>query len=318
LWLIGLISIIGIMDMAFKSGWRYCKNCAVLFDSSNSGSLGLCAIGGGAPHDPSASGKYGLFCDEPGLPGQDNWRECNNCKGVYFPATPGHYPTAAKPDCPYKPPAGMTFNGQHVANGSKNYTMATIQTGWLYCYKCQALFYPGSGTCVAGGHHESRGIASYEIPLGPSGAAGESVQPGWRFCSRCRVLFFPGSGSGFCVNQQPHDPSGSGNYALRILWDPPASWKYCTQCHALFHPNASAPAGRKCPAPAADATGQHTPEGSYNIQTVQSGWKYCGKCQAMWFSGSPAQGKCPTDNGAHNGDTPIKSRIYTIPVSDVG
>jgi hypothetical protein len=97
-----------------------------------------------------------------------------------------------------------------------------------------------------------------------------------------------------------------------------ALWRWCSQCHALFSPTATALAGRKCPAPAAAATGQHAAGGSYVILTVQSDWKYCGKCQAMWFSGGPAGGKCPTDGGAHNGDTPVKSRIYTIPFSDIG
>src|SRR3954452_17576552 len=68
------------------------------------------------------------------MTGQDNWRWCNKCQGLWF--------------------AGSGTSGKchagdgHVPQESGNYTLVKDGSGqdnWRWCNKCQGLWFAGSG-----------------------------------------------------------------------------------------------------------------------------------------------------------------------------
>src|SRR5215469_13579894 len=93
-----------------QNNWRWCNQCQGLFYSGNPTS-GTCPAGGG--HNWETSGLYNLYFASEIAPddGQDYWRWCHNCQGLFYgPNTPSSC-------CP----AG----GQHVSTGSANYALQT-------------------------------------------------------------------------------------------------------------------------------------------------------------------------------------------------
>lgn len=109
-----------------------------------------------------------------------------------------------------------------------------VQRGWRSCIKCDTLFYaPLASICTKGGSHDGGTRPAYLPYVG--GQPG--CQENWRWCKRCGVMFFGGGDGGRCRAGGAHDPSGSGNYALRL--GPPVGrgqggWRWCCQCQSLF------------------------------------------------------------------------------------
>jgi hypothetical protein len=151
---------------------------------------------------PLGAGEYGLPFP---IVGQDNWRWCHKCQGLFFAGFSGSH-------CP----AG----GAHDSNPSINYLLSFNnakypgQQNWRWCHKCQGLFFNGQATkgkCPAGGAHENAGSFNYGLlqdkPLGPG-------QHGWRWCQKCESLFFSGIPGSVCPTGGAHDGSNSSDYAL--------------------------------------------------------------------------------------------------------
>ena len=92
-----------------QNGWRWCWKCQGLFYGRNhpNGS-GICPQGG--QHDSRRSGNYGIVHNTPRHQGQDRWRWCRNCEGLWFSGHPGSV-------CP--DPA----NARHSSNGSGAYKL---------------------------------------------------------------------------------------------------------------------------------------------------------------------------------------------------
>lgn len=67
-----------------QSGWYFCSQCCLLHYGS--GSVGWCAIGGGAHH--VSAGSYNYMVEytgsNDGAGGQDRWRHCINCQGLWY------------------------------------------------------------------------------------------------------------------------------------------------------------------------------------------------------------------------------------------
>lgn len=121
------------------------------------GSLGVCPAGGA--HDINGSGDYTL--QEAPTPGQQNWRWCHLCSGLFFAGNPttGWCPAPAA--------------GGHNYAGSGDYSLqeapGTGQDNWRWCHRCQGLFFAGqatSGDCPAGGGHDYTGSADYIVIVG--------------------------------------------------------------------------------------------------------------------------------------------------------
>ncbi len=69
-----------------KDGWRRCTKCGCLFyrygDPDNPAHLDDCA--GGGRHETAASEEYKLIRNSPQAPGQQNWRRCTKCQGLFY------------------------------------------------------------------------------------------------------------------------------------------------------------------------------------------------------------------------------------------
>jgi hypothetical protein len=136
--------------------------------------------------------------------GQDGWRWCPKCQGLFFGGNPGS-----------RCPAG----GSHDATGSGNYdvvnTWATApgQANWRWCRKCQGMFFGGNpgSRCPAGGSHDSTGSGDYKHVFNTVGSSG---QYGWRWCRKCQGMFFGGNPTSACPAGGAHDRTGSGDYSL--------------------------------------------------------------------------------------------------------
>jgi hypothetical protein len=140
-----------------QGGWRWCSKCEGLFFGGGRGSV--CPAGGS---HAGANYMVLLFDLSPTvgpadlrLGGQNNWRYCGKCQGLFF----GGYPTS-------RCPAG----GGHDGNGSGNYCLTDSdvgpgESGWRWCNRCQGLFYALHGTskCPAGGAHATAGSGNYRL-----------------------------------------------------------------------------------------------------------------------------------------------------------
>ena len=122
-----------------------------------------------------------------------------------------------------RPTGVCSAGGAHNLAGSPNYVIdhqvGTGQGRWLWCFKCEGLYYgghPGSaGICPDGGVHNGSRSGNYFLQLGKG--EGESD---WRYCRICEGLFHAGSGRGVCAaDPKGHDAAGSGNYFLSFYRD---------------------------------------------------------------------------------------------------
>ncbi len=140
-----------------QDNWRWCNKCQGLFFAGNN--LGSCPAGGTHSHpNNSGSWNYQLIHNHAIAHGQDNWRWCNKCQGLFF----------AGNNNLGRCPAG----GTHSNSGSWNYSVAfkspivAGQDGWRWCNKCQGLFFAGNnslGRCPAGGTHNESGSGEYRL-----------------------------------------------------------------------------------------------------------------------------------------------------------
>ena len=238
--------------------------------------------------------------------GQQHWRHCNKCGGLYF---------AGNAPCP----AG----GAHAHTEGYNYALPTNptwpgQSQWRSCSKCQGLaFYDGSrqpGQCPAGGVHDHSNSGYYTLPRDNSVGTALPTQNGWRHCVRCEGLVYSGNQfPGACVDGRDHDFSGSSDYDVPHDVQGPAStlvqdgWRWCYKCQSLTYAGLY-----PCP-----AGGLHNDNDSddYSVPFTtsstsgQSGWKWCSKCQGLFYEGGLSLGKCPLDGGSHDATA---SSDYTL------
>jgi hypothetical protein len=139
--------------------------------------------------------------------GQQNWRWCHKCEGMYFAGG------ATQGVCP----AG----GAHDHTGSGNYDIvnnwaaAPGQNNWRWCHKCQGMYFAGNatqGVCKAGGTHDSTGSGNYTLI---QNAWGTPAQNNWRWCKKCQGLYYGGHATqGSCPAGGAHDHTGSGDYSI--------------------------------------------------------------------------------------------------------
>ncbi len=136
--------------------------------------------------------------------GQDNWRWCHKCQGLFFAGNPGSV-------CP--------TGGNHDKTGSGNYDLvqnwpaAPGQSNWRWCHKCQGMYFAGNpgSHCPAGGAHDQTGSGDYKLIFN---AWGSPSQSNWRWCHKCQGLYFAGNPGSHCPTGGAHDMTGSGDYSL--------------------------------------------------------------------------------------------------------
>ena len=136
--------------------------------------------------------------------------------------------------------------------------MATEQSDWRWCNRCQCLFYSGNwttGWCTQGGGHDYEGSGNYTPTYGSG-----SGQHYWRWCHKCQSMCYGGgNGHGRCPAHGGHDWSGSGDYYIE--WGNPQhgeqeGWRYCRKCYCLCYADFNS---GHCP-----SGGSHNWNGSYN------------------------------------------------------
>jgi hypothetical protein len=157
-----------VIDYALQSpsvtqaNWRWCQRCQGLFYGPNV-ATSTCPASGAGNHNGASSSNYRLVSDAPSYPGQQNWRWCDRCQGLFYG------PNAAWSRCPE--------GGRHVI-GTTVYVLlsqsplAGGQHGWRWCRKCQGLFYgPNEATsdCPAGGAHDAAGSGDFSLLSAASG-----------------------------------------------------------------------------------------------------------------------------------------------------
>lgn len=145
-------------------------------------------------------------------------------------------------------------------------------------------------------------------------------QRGWRWCCKCQGLFFGGhSSQGSCASRPvgvmattivPHDPSGSGEYALANSVGAPgqSGWRWCRKCEGLFFAGARG----KCASGGAhdgSQSGDYTLVHNDPAAQGQGSWRYCKKCDGLYFAGGGVT-HCPAGL-AHDGSA---SGAYTVRV----
>lgn len=147
--------------------WAWCYQCAGLWFTSN-GNNGYCPVGSGLfgwdhSHKKSGSGDYNLKFVSDGGRGDDRWRFCYQCQGLWrfsYRASggPGNY-------CLNSP------TRTHSITGSGAYLIEYLpnevdrgggQHLWRCCDKCGGMFFLGNGLrpCPAGGTHSENSFIS--------------------------------------------------------------------------------------------------------------------------------------------------------------
>jgi hypothetical protein len=134
--------------------------------------------------------------------GQNQWRFCNQCHGLYYDGD-----RVQKGTC-----LGAVIPGTGHSPAGDNFVLphdlppAPEQPDWRRCGKCFLLFFdhdPDLSNCPAGGVHVAA-LASFnyalphDVPPGPG-------QPDWRLCRKCRSMFFNGyEDKGKCAESDGH------------------------------------------------------------------------------------------------------------------
>lgn len=140
--------------------WWYCQKCGGMHQGI-SPNFGSCPASG--VHTNSSSKAYLMIRDSSTAPGQNNWRRCRKCQGLFFY---GRLMETDRSVCP-------SDNTAHDATGSGIYTLvhnepdSPAEIGWRRCFKCQALFAGGemAGVCPAdnAAHANGPGYGIYSL-----------------------------------------------------------------------------------------------------------------------------------------------------------
>jgi kumamolisin len=181
--------------------------------------------------------------------GQDNWRWCYKCQGMFWdgrlapwvtlPPPPVHLPATPEPHVTFPPPPlgdpclGGACPADHRAHDAtqSGYYAAAVgeegrgqQGGWRWCRKCSGMFFalnPSKGVCPSDGQaHDDSQSPHYAAVRGDGDDPVQ--QGGWRWCHKCQGMFFAlppsqGSQGGVCpADGQAHDGGQSGAYGM--LW----------------------------------------------------------------------------------------------------
>jgi hypothetical protein len=123
-------------------------------------------------------------------------------------------------------------DGTHKFAQSYDYALHGAGTGpsgqdnWRWCNKCQGLSFAGNGPprkCPMGGNHDLTGSGDYElIQVDPSKPLRPQMQASWRWCNKCQSLYYAGNiAATVCLEGCSHDDTGSGDYALEWIPNPP-------------------------------------------------------------------------------------------------
>jgi len=150
--------------LAAQPNWRWCKNCQSLWYAGNGISATCARFPLGQQHSDAGSGNYSLEFRPSGGDGQENWRWCIKCNGLWFS---GNGDLGV---CTVRPDQG------HTSVNSANYVLQSDGGGqehWRWCRLCDWLWFSGngvSGFCPffarsGGGGHSLVGSGNYTLDV---------------------------------------------------------------------------------------------------------------------------------------------------------
>jgi hypothetical protein len=166
--------------LALQDGWRWCHQCDGLWFSAHGSGRCPATEYGSYGHSQKDSGLYSVYFSDENGPGQDGWRYCEECRGLFFYLNPGH------PDDPapgfgvcYRDPVTQQQIGHRVITSGR-YTVEYTrdndgrggQTNWRWCRPCERLFFnghDGSGCpgTISGYHYNPSGTWDYLLKVRP-------------------------------------------------------------------------------------------------------------------------------------------------------
>lgn len=134
-----------------------------------------------------------------------------------------------------------------VGTGPSVVPYVPTQAGWLWCSKCQGLFFGGlqvTSICPSGGRHATQaesGSGYYSVPIGAPSHADR--QDGWSWCDKCQGLFWGHAWNrSICPSGGQHtNPVVSGSGAYSPFHEAAAhvsrqdDWRWCSACQGLFY-----------------------------------------------------------------------------------
>ena len=221
------------MSSTLQAGWRWCSKCQGLTFAGGS-TLGPCPAGD--THLHKGSWNYIVEYGDPIEGAQANWRSCSKCLTLIFGGSVDAGVCAAGGK---HSPSGSNYN--LTANAGPSHE-SYYQDNWLWCRKCQALAFGGSGTrgiCPSGGQHDHTGSFNYTN-------AALVTEAGWRWCHKCHGLIFgQGVSVGACSSGGAHDLSNSWLYILDKDWTGGSTggaqtlWRLCRFCKCLYFAGSS-------------------------------------------------------------------------------
>ncbi len=155
---------------ATQANWRWCARCSGLWYSMN-GTRGSCPAGdwldGG--HHSTGSGNYVLKTIDDGGQGQDGWRWCGACQGLWFGGNGslGHCPNrGASGHWPFGP--WPVISAYYRVEDVDHRDSPGGQDQWRWCFKCSGMFFDGnspgaSGRCPKDNAHHAVTGGSYVL-----------------------------------------------------------------------------------------------------------------------------------------------------------
>jgi CubicO group peptidase (beta-lactamase class C family) len=252
---LGRPSIDGLLKSAVAKGGGHGFDSVTVIDQAK----GIFEFPKGGLLDTSQSG---LLYSRDGFSYVILWNGQHTGTGPVLNDTGGWYPKFNKVvDAAVKQPWPATdlFSTKYKMD-----SFPATQGGWLWCSKCQGLFFADTnlGNCPAGGTHVKSKGAVYALMHNSKLAYG---QANWRWCNKCQGLFFGGAQQSKCPAGGSHDKSTSGNYSL-VLDSPykehQQNWRWCSKCQGLVFAGYTKGV---CP-----AGGTHDPSSSGNYRLAWS------------------------------------------------
>jgi hypothetical protein len=242
--------------------------------------------------------QYNVPVATPALSGDENWRYCAKCQGLFDVA-------AASPICP--------VGGVHDPVLSAQYELvttdlpgATDDDGWKRCKNCSLLYSSEDATSRCGAGHEPG--KNYVAITGDANAP--NLLTGWRACSRCGSLYHPATSASDCSNGGEHQDGGAYQVALQSnALSGETGWRVCTKCRTLF---SSTQAQNVCPSGGPHAAGGTKLElltSSQNGLPTEAGWNACKRCGALFRNVAGAT-HCPAAR-LHDGSSSPNFHLAT-------
>lgn len=157
---------------ALQDGWRWCHQCDGLWFSAHGSGRCPATEYGSYGHSEKDSGLYSVYFSDENGPGQDGWRYCEECRGLFFFLNIG-FGVCHKDPVTFEPvPHRVSSSGRYTVEYTRDNDGRGGQANWRWCRACERLFFNGHdasgcpGT-ISGVHYSPRGTWEYLLKVRP-------------------------------------------------------------------------------------------------------------------------------------------------------